>query len=428
MLTIAVVTLIIFLVLGVPVSFAIGLSGLLAIVFGSSDGGFMAVQQAIRGMNSFSLMAGPLFILAGEILGGAKLSQRILDFCRALISWMRGGIGMVSVAANMIFAGISGSGAATMTAVGTLTVPELKKEGYSDSFISALIAGSGALGPIIPPSTNMIVVASLTGFSIGKLFIGGLIPGVIIGLCLMGMCFIYAKKRNIDGGRDNIFEIKTLGRAFRDAFFALLTPIIIVGGVITGIFTATESGIVACIYGLFCGFVIYRTLKFKDLIMIFKRAASSSAMLMMLMGISSIYSYIIAKENLSRTIEEFLLTISDNPTVIVLIILGIMLIIGCFMETLAATAVILPIVYPIVMSLGYDPLLFCVLFSIATVIGALTPPVGLYLFVSMNIVGSSFHEAIRYTVPVVLVILVVMIVMMIYPPIATALPNLMMGA
>ena len=415
------------LVIGVPVCFAIGLSGLLALVLGGGESGFMAVQQAVRGMNSFSLMAGPLFILAGEILGGAKLSQRILDFCRALISWLRGGMGMVSVAANMIFAGISGSGAATMTAVGTLTVPELKKTGYSKSFISALIAGSGALGPIIPPSTNMIVVASLTGYSIGKIFIGGLIPGIIIGLCLMAMCFIYAKRKNIDGG-EGTFEIKTLGAAFKDAFFALLTPVIIVGGVITGIFTATESGIVACVYGLFCGFVIYRTLKLKDLADIFKRAASSSAMLMMLMGISSIYSYIIAKENLAQTIKEFMLSVSTNPTVVVLIIIVLMLIIGCFMETLAATAVVLPIVYPIVISLGFDPLLFCVLFSIATVIGALTPPVGLYLFVSMNIVGSTFQEAIRYTVPVVLIIIAVMALMLLYPPIVTALPNMMIGS
>ena len=427
MVGIAVISLVIMLVIGVPVCFAIGLSGLLALVLGGGESGFMAVQQAVRGMNSFSLMAGPLFILAGEILGGAKLSQRILDFCRALISWLRGGMGMVSVAANMIFAGISGSGAATMTAVGTLTVPELKKTGYSNSFISALIAGSGALGPIIPPSTNMIVVASLTGYSIGKIFIGGLIPGIIIGLCLMAMCFIYAKRKNIDGG-EGTFEIKTLGAAFKDAFFALLTPVIIVGGVITGIFTATESGIVACVYGLFCGFVIYRTLKLKDLADIFKRAASSSAMLMMLMGISSIYSYIIAKENLAQTIKEFMLSVSTNPTVVVLIIIVLMLIIGCFMETLAATAVVLPIVYPIVISLGFDPLLFCVLFSIATVIGALTPPVGLYLFVSMNIVGSTFQEAIRYTVPVVLIIIAVMALMLLYPPIVTALPNMMIGS
>lgn len=424
MITIAVIGLLIFLVLGVPVCFAIGLSGLLAIMLGSDLPSFMAVQQAVRGMNSFALMAGPLFILAGEILGSADLSKRILNFCRSLISSLRGGMGMVSVMANMIFAGISGSGAATMSAVGTLTVPELRKAGYHRSFISALIAGSGALGPIIPPSTNMIVFASLTGFSVGKLFMGGIIPGVIVGVCLMAMCFLYARRHNVDAG-SGAFQIREVWVSFKDAFWALITPIIIIGGVISGIFTATESGIIACLYGLVCGLFIYKTLKWRDLVGVFKRATASSAMLMMIMGISNIYSYIFARENLATTIKNFMLSISTNPTVVVLIIIGIMLVIGCFMETLAATAVILPIVYPIITSLGVDPLLFGVLFSIATVIGGLTPPVGLYLFLSMNIAEAPFKEAIRYTLPVVLIVIAVMILMLLFPPIVTYIPNLL---
>ncbi|QNL43882.1 TRAP transporter large permease [Oscillibacter hominis] len=427
MIPIAVITLLVFLVVGVPVSFAIGLSGLLAILLGSDIAPFMAVQQAVRGMNSFSLMAGPLFILAGEILGGAKLSKRILDFCRACISQVRGGLGMVSVLANMIFAGISGSGAATMSAVGSLTVPELRAAGYKRSFIAALIAGSGALGPIIPPSTNMIVFASLTGFSIGKLFIGGLIPGIIIGICLMFLCRWYAKKYNVDAGSGS-FSWKTVWKAFKNAFFALITPLIIVGGVISGVFTATESGIVACLYGLICGFFIYRTLHLKDLVTIFKRAASSSAMLMMIMGISNIYSYIFARENLATTIKNFMLSVTSDPNLVVLIIIVLMLIIGCFMETLAATAVIIPIVYPIVVGLGVDPLVFGVIFSIATVVGGLTPPVGLYLFLSMNIADAPFKDAVKYVAPVVLIVLVVMLLGYLFPPIITFVPNLLMGA
>jgi len=425
MIIIAVTVLLILLVIGVPVCFAIGLSGILAIMLGSDVPAFIAVQQSIRGMNSFSLMAGPLFILAGEILGGAKLSQRILDFCRACISQMRGGMGMVSVLANMIFAGISGSGAATMSAVGSLTAPELKKAGYERSFVAALIAGSGSLGPIIPPSTNMIVFASLTGFSVGKLFLGGIIPGILIGICLMIMCYWYARKHKVDNG-SGTFDIKEVWKAFKDAFFALITPLIIIGGVISGIFTATEAGIIACLYGFICGFFIYRTLKLKDLVGIFKRAASTSAMLMMLMGISSIYSYIFARENLAVVIQDFMLSVSSNPTVVVLIIIGIMLIVGCFMETLAATAVILPIVYPIVIALGVDPLMFGVLFSIATVVGGLTPPVGLYLFISMSIAEAKFKEAIRYTAPVVMIILAVMLLILFVPSVVTFLPNLMM--
>lgn len=427
MITISVVFLLIFLVLGVPVAFAIGFSGLMAIILGSDIPDFMAVQQTIRGMNSFSLMAGPLFILAGEILGTAKLSTLILDFCRACIASLRGGLGMVSVMANMIFAGISGSGAATMSAVSTLTVPELKKAGYDKGFIASMIAGSGALAPIIPPSTNMIVYASLTGFSVGKLFLGGLVPGLLIGFALMGMCYWYARKYDVDAGTGK-FDRGELWITFKKAFFALITPIIIIAGVVSGIFTATESGIIACLYALICGLFIYKTLKIRDLLPIFKRAASSSAMLMMIMGISNIYSYIFARENLAEVIKSFMLSVSTNPTVIVLIIIGIMLVIGCFMETLAATAVILPIVYPLIISLGVDPLMFGVLFSISTVIGALTPPVGLYLFLSMSIADAPFKEAISYTLPVVLIILFVMLIMLIWPPLVTFVPNLLMGA
>lgn len=427
MLTIAIIGLLVFLALGVPVSFAIGLGGLLAILFGSNLPGFMAVQQMIRGMNSFALMAGPLFILAGEIMGAANLSKLILDFCRSVISWTKGGLGMVSVMANMIFAGISGSGAATMSAIGSLTVPELKKSGYHRSFVASLIAGSGALGPIIPPSTNMIVYASLTGFSTGKLFIGGIVPGIIIGLCLMGMCYWYASKYKVDLGTGT-FDIRLVWKTFKKAFFALIMPFIIIGGVTSGFFTATESGIIACLYGLVCGFFIYRTLQLRDLYTIFKRATASSAMLMMLMGMANIYSYIFARENLAGYIKDLMTSISTNPTVVVLIIIAIMLVIGCFMETLAATAVILPIVYPIITNLGVDPLMFAVLYSIATVVGALTPPVGLYLFMSMNIAEATFQEAIRYSAPVILIILATMGLIVLFPQLVTFLPNLLMGA
>lgn len=427
MLTIAIIGLLVFLALGVPVSFAIGLGGLLAILFGSNLPGFMAVQQMIRGMNSFALMAGPLFILAGEIMGAANLSKLILDFCRSVISWTKGGLGMVSVMANMIFAGISGSGAATMSAIGSLTVPELKKSGYHRSFVASLIAGSGALGPIIPPSTNMIVYASLTGFSTGKLFIGGIVPGIIIGLCLMGMCYWYANKYKVDLGTGT-FDIRLVWKTFKKAFFALIMPFIIIGGVTSGFFTATESGIIACLYGLVCGFFIYRTLQLRDLYTIFKRATASSAMLMMLMGMANIYSYIFARENLAGYIKDLMTSISNNPTVVVIIIIAIMLVIGCFMETLAATAVILPIVYPIITNLGVDPLMFAVLYSIATVVGALTPPVGLYLFMSMNIAEATFQEAIRYSAPVILIILATMGLIVLFPQLVTFLPNLLMGA
>ena len=426
MIIIVITSLLIFLILGVPVCFAIGLSGILALIFGSEVPTFMAVQQMVRGMNSFPMMAGPFFILAGEILGAATLSTRIFDFCRSLVSWVKGGYGFVCVTASIIFAGISGSGAASMNAVGRLSMPVLKKAGYKSPFIAGVIAGCGAIDPIIPPSVTMVVYGSLTGFSIGKLFVGGIVPGLIIALLLMLMCFVYAVRHNVDN-RQGKFDVKGCLAKFKDAFFALFAPIIIIGGVISGVFTATEAGVVACVYSLVCGLFIYRTIGLRDLVPIFKRASSSSAMLLMLMGISNIYSYIFARENVGATIAEFLTSVSANPTVIVATIIGIMVVIGFFVETVAAMVVVLPMVYPLVSSLGIDLLNFGVLFSISTVIGGLTPPVGLYLFLSMDITKSSFSEVTPHMFVVSGILVFVMVLMLFFPSISSFLPNLLMS-
>lgn len=426
MIGMAVVFLLIFIVLGVPVAFAIGFSGFLALVFGGDVPAFMAVQQMVKGVNSFPLMACPLFILAGEIMGGAKLSDRIIDFARELVSWMKGGVGCVCVVANMIFSAITGSGAAAISAVGGLTAPELKKIGYKSGFVSALIAGAGALGPIIPPSMNMIVYGSITGDSVGKLFVGGIMPGVIIGVCLMGMCFLYSRKYNIDGG-SGTFSVPRLWKAFRDSFFAMLTPLIIIGGVITGIFTATEAGVIACVYGLACGLFIYRTITFQDLIPIFRKATESSCMVMMIMGIATIYSYIFAVENVGAVVRDFLLSITTDPTIMMILIACLMLVVGMFMETLAAMSVLLPLLYPVAMQLGCDPIQFGVMFTISTVMGGLSPPVGVYLFQSMGITGATFKEVVPHMIPVVLIVLGTMFGIIFFPGIATFLPNLLMG-
>lgn len=426
MIGMAVVFLLIFIVLGVPVAFAIGFSGFLALVLGGDVPAFMAVQQMVKGINSFPLMACPLFILAGEIMGGAKLSDRIIDFARELVSWMKGGVGCVCVVANMIFSAITGSGAAAISAVGGLTAPELKKIGYKPGFVSALIAGAGALGPIIPPSMNMIVYGSITGDSVGKLFIGGIMPGVIIGLCLMAMCFFYSRKNNIDGGSGN-FSLPRLWKAFKDSFFAMLTPLIIIGGVISGVFTATEAGVIACVYGLLCGLLIYRTITIKDLFPIFRKATESSCMVMMIMGIATIYSYIFAVENVGAVVRDFLLSITTDPTLMMILIACLMLVVGMFMETLAAMSVLLPLLYPVVMQLGCDPIQFGVMFTISTVMGGLSPPVGVYLFQSMGITGATFKEVVPHMIPVVLIVLGTMFGIIFFPGIATFLPNLLMG-
>ena len=425
MLAIAAIILFALLFFGVPVSFAICLSGLLGVLLGSNTPMFTVLQQMVRGINSFPLMAVPFFVLGGEIMGAAKLSERIINFCRSLVQWMRGGLGLVCVLANMVFAGITGSGAAAISAIGSLTTPELKKAGYENSFASSLISSAGALGPIIPPSVNMIVYASLTGDSVGKMFLGGVIPGFLIGGALMVLCYFYAKKHDIDKGSDT-FNLKHCFDVFKKSFFALITPLIIIVGVISGVFTATEAGVVSCIYGLICGFFLYKTLSLRDLPGIFRRATESSAMILMIMAAGSIYSYIFAREQVGQKLSAFLLSVSDSPLVIMLLIVVAVLIVGCFMETTAVTVVVVPIIYPLIQQLGIDVIQFGVLFVIAGIIGGLTPPVGLYLFMAMDITKAPFREAIRYTAPVVAIMVAVLLLILLLPGVVTLLPSILM--
>ena len=425
MIKIAVVFLLLFMCLGVPVAFAIGFSGVLALLLGSNIPLFTAVQMMVKGINSWSLMACPLFILAGGIMGEAKLSDRIVSFCGELVSWMRGGIGCVCVIANMIFAALTGSGAASISAIGGLVTPELKKAGYKPGFIAALIAGAGALGPIIPPSMNMIVFGSITGVSTGKLFVGGVIPGLIIGAFLIGMTVFAARKWNVDSGTGD-FSLRRLWNSFKGAIWALITPAIIIGGILGGVFTATEAGVVACIYGLICGLFIYRTVRIRDLPRMFRSATESTCMVMMIMGIAGVYSYIFAVENVGNTVANWLLSITTNKYIIQLLILVVMTLVGMFMETVAAMTVLLPVLFPVAMSVGVDPIAFGVWYSISTVLGGLTPPVGVYLFQSMGIVPAKFKEVVPFMIPVAILVIVCMILIIFVPGIASWLPNLAM--
>ena len=425
MIKIAVLFLLLFMCLGVPVAFAIGFSGVLALLLGSNIPLFTAVQMMVKGINSWSLMACPLFILAGGIMGEAKLSDRIVSFCGELVSWMRGGIGCVCVIANMIFAALTGSGAASISAIGGLVTPELKKAGYKPGFIAALIAGAGALGPIIPPSMNMIVFGSITGVSTGNLFVGGVIPGLIIGAFLIGMTVFAARKWNVDSGTGD-FSLRRLWNSFKGAIWALITPAIIIGGILGGVFTAMEAGVVACIYGLICGLFIYRTVRIRDLPRMFRSATESTCMVMMIMGIAGVYSYIFAVENVGNTVANWLLGITTNKYVIQLLILAVMTLVGMFMETVAAMTVLLPVLFPVAMSVGVDPIAFGVWYSISTVLGGLTPPVGVYLFQSMGIVPAKFKEVVPFMIPVAILVIVCMILIIFVPGVASWLPNLAM--
>ena len=426
MIQITIITLIVALLLGIPIAFSIGLAGVFGLAFGSDMPMMMVVQKFFAGINSFSYMAIPLYIMAGAIMGKGGISKRIVAFAGALLSWLPGGIGITSVGANMIFAGVSGSGAAAVSAIGSITAPEMIKKGYSRGFTAAMIAGGGSLGPIIPPSVDMVVFSCITGFSTGRLFLGGIAPGLMIGFMLMFYCFLYAKRKNID------YSGKFVGRqawiAFKDAFWALLMPIIIIGGIMSGIFTATEAGGVACVYGLFVSTFIYRELKLKDLVEVFKTSTINMAMVMMIIGMSTIFSYILALGNVGPSIVNFMQSISTDPTVLFFLVIGFMVVIGCFMESLAALPIILPIIYPMFAAMGVNLNQLGVVFALSTVLGGLTPPVGIYLFLSMTIAKAKMAATVfPHMLIVVSIMLLTIVLCILFPIIPTFIPNLVMG-
>lgn len=413
---------IVLMVIGTPIAFAMGLSGVIGILTCSNIDVSVLVQQICGDLNSFSLMACPFFLLAGELMSKGGLTSKIIDFCSALLGWIRGGLSIVTVGACMIFAGISGSGAADTSAVGSMVVPAMREKGYEDGFTASLLATAGALGPIIPPSMNMIIYSSITGDSVGKLFMGGYIPGFLIGIALMIMGVRYAKKKNIS---DKVgFNLPRLGRTFVGALGAIICPVIILGGILSGIFTATEAGIVACLYAVFCGTVIYKKLTWKNFWEAVYEACKTTGMVMMLLSTAAIYGYMFARAQVGNQLLEWLLSHNLSNISFMLIIMVFSLILGCFMDMLAVMMVIMPVLYPVVLQLGIDPIQFGVMFCIASVVGAVTPPVGSYLFISMGICDTTMTKMIRYVIPMVLITAVVMALIIIIPEVATFIPSL----
>lgn len=423
MIIIVVIALIVGILVGIPICFAISLAGFLAISISGAFPLFMMVQRFVSGINSFSLMAVPLFILGGALMGAGGISVRIVNFCNALLSWLRGGLAITSVGANMIFAGISGSGAAAISAVGGLTAPAMIDKGYSREYTAALVGGAGSLGPVIPPSVDMIVFASITGMSVSKMFLGGIVPGLYIGFLMMLLSFFYARRKNIDyGGKLQLMEV---WRTFKDAIFALIMPLIIIGGIISGIFTATEAGAISCLYGTIVGVFVYKEMKLKELIPAIRVAVENTAQVMMVIGASTVFGYIFAVDGVDKLIADWILHTTNNPTIIMMMTAGLMILIGMFMESLAAMPIVLPIVYPLLQSLGCNMNQFGVMFCLCTVMGGLTPPVGIYLFLSASITKSKVQKVIPWMLVMIAIVISAILIATLWTPFTTFLPNLL---
>jgi len=410
------------LVLNVPIAISLGLSTALAILQ-SGIPLALVVQRMVASNDSFPLMAIPFFMLAGSIMTYGGVSRRLVAFADSLVGWLTGGLGIVSNLSGMFFAAISGSSAATTAAVGGVMFPEMEKRGYDRSFSAAVIAAAGETGIIIPPSVPMVVYGVVAGVSIGDMFLGGFGPGVLMGLSMCFLVYFMSRKRGYRGAKFS--GVRNIGKSFLDAIWGILMPIIILGGIYGGIFTATEAAAVAAVYGLVIGFFVYKDLKITHIPKIVESTVVSTAVVMFIMNAAGIFGWIIAREQIPEAFANFFIGVSSNPTVFLMLVNILLLFAGMFLNASAAITILAPILVPVAVQLGISPIFFGVMIVCNLAIGCLTPPVGVDLFVASTISGVSMSKLSRAIVPFIGVLLLDLVAITYIPGIVMWLPNLL---
>lgn len=408
--------------INVPISFALGIAGLFALVLIGDIPLVVLPQRMFTGTDSFSLLAIPFFLLAGSLMERGGISERIIGFSSALVGHITGGLGLISVLGSMFFAGISGSAAADTAAMGKITIPEMIKRGYSKSYATAIQATAGAIGIIIPPSIVMILYSVISGASVGQLFMGGIIPGILIGFSLMLTGYIIAKRRNYP--TEQKADFKSIGRSFLESFPALLMPVIILCGILFGIFTATESAVAAVVYGLIIGFFVYKQIKLKDLPHIIYDVALTSGMIMFLVANANVFAWVFTSQQVPLKVAALLSGLTDDPFIILLLIIVVLLFAGTFLDTSAALIILTPVFIPIVKAAGIDLVHFGLITTIALAIGMATPPVGLNLFITAGIAKIGLTEASKGLLPFLAAMIIMLVLIALFPVLVTFLPSL----
>jgi tripartite ATP-independent transporter DctM subunit len=408
--------------LGIPISMSIGVSAVLYLLCYGSISLAVIAQQMTLGIDSFPLLAIPLFLLAGMLMSEANITTRIIAFANALVGRITGGLAMVMVISCMFFGAISGSGVADVTAIGSLILPAMDQQGYKKGLSASLLGCAGSLGTVIPPSIVMIILGVTTGTSIGKLYLGGFIPGVFTGFCLMALAWVYATRMHLPPGEP--FAVGKVVTAFRQAFLSLLTPVIIIGGIITGVFTATEAAAAASAYALLLGLFVYRSLRLSQLPGIFLRVAETTGIILFIISAAALFGWILAAEQIPQRLAAFFLSISQNYYVLLILINVLLLILGTFMETIAIIIIVVPVLMPLVTSLGMDPVHFGVMVTVNMAIGANTPPVGVDLIAACKVGQTTLDDAMPYIWPFVASMTFALICVTFIPPLVTFIPQM----
>ena len=423
MLVTAFILFFVFLMLGVPIAFSLGLGSVVAIFMDDKISSMMVAQKMFSSINSFSLMAIPFFMLSGELMEAGGISKRLVNIAKAFVGHITGGIGMVDIGTSVLFAGVSGSAAADTAAVGSMLIPSMLKNGYPRGLAAVIQACAGSLGPIIPPSLTMIIYCSLTGLSIGECFMAGVIPGLIIGLGVAVVTYFYARRLGIKG--DERVPYRERLTAIKDGILAIIMPLIIIGGIVSGIFTPTESGAIAVIYALVIGMFVYKEFTYRELPRIFLKAASMTGMALLIVAGASIFSWLVAYEKFPKMIITFLTGLTDNKYVIMMLLVLFLLFVGMFIETLSATIICAPILMPVAAQYGIDPIQFALIMVITLVYAGVTPPVGGVLFITMGIAKAKMKEALTYLAPYLGIICIVILLLIFVPQISLLLPRLL---
>jgi len=453
---------------GIPIAIAMCIASLLYIWISGTIPPLTVVHRMVGGVDSFPLLAVPFFILAGNLMNSAGITNRIFNFALALVGWLKGGLGHVNVVASVVFAGMSGTAVADAGGLGTIEIKAMRDHGYPVDFAVGITAASSTLGPIVPPSLPLVIYGVQANASIGKLFAGGILPGVVMALFMMAMVGYISHKRAY--GRDVVFSWPRMGLAFVElgavavtaavlyylwsaetmsgwlrfgapllavmvadrvfrfeAFMALLTPVILIGGMASGLFTPTEAAVAAVAWALFLGFVWYRSLSWRMLMKVSMETIETTAVVLFIVASASIFAWVLTTTQVTDNIARIVLSISDNPLVFLLLANLFLLFIGCFLETIAAITILVPVLVPIALKLGIDPVHFGLVLVLNLMIGLLTPPMGMVLFVLQKVARLTFDQTVRAVLPWLAPLLVTLALITYVPQIVLWLPSLIYG-
>lgn len=411
-----------FLLIGVPVAFSLGLSALVMMNIQGFNNDVL-VQKMVGGIDSFPLLAVPFFMLAGEIMNSGGIAKRIIALSNSIVGHVTGGLGLVNIVASMFFGGISGSSVADTAAIGGLLIPAMKEEGYDADFSAAVTASSATMGIVIPPSIPMILFGLISGVSVVRMFMGGIIPGILIGFSLLFLTYFISKKRNYPKGVP--FSFRRVLVALKGSIWAVFLPVIIIGGIISGKFTPTEAAVISVIYALVVSLVIYKEMTVRDLPRILVDTAKTTGIVMLVAGMAMVVAWLLTVVQIPQSIATYILSLTSSPFVVLLIINFFLLLVGAVMDLTPALLILAPVLLPVALAVGINPVFFGVMMVINLGIGLVTPPVGTILYISCGIAKISLEDITKAMLPFLAVQVAVLLLIITFPQLVLWIPSMM---